>query len=77
MATYPHQFLRTSGNAGAIGVKSIDDLFAEIPPELRLQGELNLPAGMSESEMARKVARLAETNETVDKNVCFPRCWAP
>ncbi|HNW09803.1 MAG TPA: glycine dehydrogenase, partial [Candidatus Rifleibacterium sp.] len=35
---------------GAIGVKSIDDLFAEIPPELRLQGELNLPAGMSESE---------------------------
>ncbi len=56
---------------GAIGVKSIDDLFAEIPPELRLQGELNLPAGMSESEMARKVARLAETNETVDKNVCF------
>jgi len=54
---------------GAIGVKSIDDLFAEIPPELRLQGELNLPAGMSESEMARKVARLAETNETVDKNV--------
>ncbi|HQB83576.1 MAG TPA: glycine dehydrogenase, partial [Candidatus Rifleibacterium sp.] len=56
---------------GAIGVKSIDDLFAEIPPELRLQGELNLPAGMSESEMARKVARLAETNETVDKNVCI------
>lgn len=56
---------------GAIGVKTIDDLFAEIPPELRLQGELNLPAGMSESEMARKVTRLAETNETVDKNVCF------
>jgi glycine dehydrogenase subunit 1 len=56
---------------GAIGVKSIDDLFAEIPPELRLQGELNLPAGMSECEMSRKVSRLAETNETVEKNVCF------
>ncbi|NCB40766.1 MAG: glycine dehydrogenase, partial [Erysipelotrichia bacterium] len=56
---------------GAIGVKTIDDLFSEIPPELRLQGELNIPAGMSEPEMVRKVTRMAETNETVDKNVCF------
>lgn len=56
---------------GAIGVKTIDDLFAEIPPELRLQGELNLPAGMSESEMTRKVTRLSEKNETVDQKTCF------
>ncbi|PKL38723.1 MAG: aminomethyl-transferring glycine dehydrogenase [Candidatus Riflebacteria bacterium HGW-Riflebacteria-1] len=56
---------------GAIGVKTVDDLFAEIPPELRLQGELNIPAGMSEPEMIRKVTRLAQTNETVDNNVCF------
>lgn len=56
---------------GAIGVKTIEDLFAEIPPELRLQGELNIPAGMSEPEMIRKVTRLAQTNETVDNNVCF------
>lgn len=56
---------------GAIGVRTIDDLFAEIPPELRLQGELNIPEGMSEPEMARKVSRLAEANETVDQKVCF------
>ena len=56
---------------GAIGVKTVEDLFAEIPPELRLQGELNIPAGMSEPEMIRKVTRLAQTNETVDNNVCF------
>lgn len=56
---------------GAIGVKTIEDLFAEIPPELRLQGELNIPEGMSEPEMVRKVTRLAQANETVDNNLCF------
>lgn len=55
----------------AIGVKTIDDLFAEIPPELRLQGNLNLPKGISEFEMTREMAKLAEMNETTDTNVCF------
>lgn len=56
---------------GAIGVRTMEDLFAEIPPELRLQGELNIPEGMTEPEMARKVTRLAEANQTVDQKVCF------
>jgi len=56
---------------GAIGVKTIDDLFAEIPPELRLQGDLNIPEGMSEPEMTRKLTRLSQNNETVDDKVCF------
>ncbi|KAF1080175.1 MAG: Glycine dehydrogenase [decarboxylating] (glycine cleavage system P1 protein) [Candidatus Rifleibacterium amylolyticum] len=56
---------------GAIGVKTIDDLFAEIPPELRLQGDLNIPEGMSEPEMTRKLTRLSQSNETVDDKVCF------
>jgi len=56
---------------GAIGVKTIEDLFAEIPPELRLQGDLNIPEGMSEPEMTRKLTRLSQNNETVDDKVCF------
>jgi glycine dehydrogenase subunit 1 len=55
----------------AIGVKTVEDLFAEIPPELRLQGELNLPAGVSEYEMTRKLANLAGENTSVDNAVCF------
>ena len=55
----------------AIGVKTVDDLFAEIPPELRLQGDLQLPAGISEFEMTRKLATLARENTTVDDAVCF------
>ena len=56
---------------GAIGVKTIEDLFAEIPPELRLQGDLNIPEGMSEPEMTRKLTRLSQNNETVDVKVWF------
>ncbi|GAB4272513.1 MAG: aminomethyl-transferring glycine dehydrogenase subunit GcvPA [Candidatus Rifleibacteriota bacterium] len=55
----------------AIGVKTVDDLFAEIPPELRLQRDLNIPKGVSELEMTRKLAELANKNQTVDENVCF------
>lgn len=55
----------------AIGVKTVEDLFAEIPPELRLQGELSLPAGVSEFEMARKLSALAAENTTVNESVCF------
>ncbi len=55
----------------AIGIKTVEDLFAEIPPELRLQGELNLPAGVSEHEMTRELSVLAEKNTSVDQAVCF------
>jgi glycine dehydrogenase subunit 1 len=40
----------------AIGVDSIDDLFAEIPPEAMLQGTLDLPRGKSELEVERFLA---------------------
>ncbi len=44
-----------------IGVESLDDLFSDIPPELRC-GELNLPEGLPEQEVRRRVASLARTH---------------
>ncbi|MBJ7459113.1 MAG: glycine dehydrogenase, partial [Thermoleophilaceae bacterium] len=35
----------------AIGAKSIDDLFADIPAGVRLQRDLDLPAGKAEFEV--------------------------
>jgi glycine dehydrogenase subunit 1 len=35
----------------AIGVRSVDDLFAPIPPEFRLKRDLNIPRQMAESEI--------------------------
>ncbi|MCX7043860.1 MAG: aminomethyl-transferring glycine dehydrogenase subunit GcvPA [Candidatus Sumerlaeota bacterium] len=48
---------------GAIGVKSIEDLFAAIPPELRSK-ELNIPGGLTEQEVRARVATLADHNST-------------
>ncbi len=45
----------------AIGVKSIDDLFAPIPPHLRARS-FDLPPGMSEFEMLAKMTALAGAN---------------
>ena len=42
-----------------IGVKSLDDLYAEIPEELKLKGDLQIPEAMSEIEVRREIQRLA------------------
>ena len=49
----------------AIGLNSLDGLFADIPPELRA-GKMNLPAGKSELETRRAITSLAA------KNTVFP-----
>ena len=48
-----------------IGYKDFDDLFKIIPDAAKVKGELNLPEGLSEIEVDRKVQGLA------DKNVVF------
>ncbi|HEX3150737.1 MAG TPA: aminomethyl-transferring glycine dehydrogenase subunit GcvPA [Gemmataceae bacterium] len=55
----------------AIGVKSIDELFAPIPPEVRLGRELDIPAALSEMELEQHVAALAKKNQAAGQNVCF------
>jgi glycine dehydrogenase subunit 1 len=55
----------------AIGVGSVDDLFAEIPSGLRLAGELDLPPGLSETECFDHLASLAERNADAEAELCF------
>jgi glycine dehydrogenase subunit 1 len=55
----------------AIGVGSIDDLFAEIPADLRLARPLDLPPGLSETECFDRLAALAERNAHADAELCF------
>jgi glycine dehydrogenase subunit 1 len=55
----------------AIGVDSIEDLFADIPDELRLGRPLDLPEGLSESECFDHLAGLAERNAHADAETCF------
>lgn len=72
MATYiPNTPEEVQEMLEAIGVKSIKDLFNEIPPELRLKGDLKIPHGLSESEAQKDLAKLADQNVTTDEKVCF------
>jgi glycine dehydrogenase subunit 1 len=45
-----------------IGISSIDELFADIPPEARYNGELRMERGLSELELRRNCEELAATN---------------
>lgn len=54
-----------------IGVSSIEELFADIPEEVRFRGELNLPPGMPEATLLRHMQSLARKNLDADQLVCF------
>jgi glycine dehydrogenase subunit 1 len=55
----------------ALGLASVDDLFAPIPPSLRFAGELDTPRGISEMEVLRELGALAARNRSADDLVCF------
>ncbi len=53
-----------------IGVRSVADLAEPVPPEVRLDRPLSLPAAASELELGREARALAEAN-TGARLVCF------
>lgn len=55
----------------AIGVKSIAELFANIPAELRLQRDLKLSAALSELELTQHLQALAAKNAHAGQKACF------
>ncbi len=55
----------------AIGVASIDELFADIPDALRLAAPLALPDGLSEQEVYDELRALAARNASTEDEVSF------
>src|SRR5436305_8441284 len=55
----------------AIGVESTDELFAQIPEDLRLRSELELGPGLSESDVFERLSGLASRNAHADQEACF------
>ncbi len=55
----------------AIGVMSIEELFADIPGALRLDRRLDLPAGMAEQEVYEHLRDLAARNVSAEDELCF------
>lgn len=54
----------------AIGVQKIEDLFEQIPEELRLDGPLPIDAGLSENELRAELTELASWNSPMEQG-CF------
>ena len=55
----------------ALGLRSVGELFADIPDAVRFRGELDLPPAMSELELMRHLADLTRGNGNVDEYTCF------
>lgn len=54
-----------------IGVASIEELFAAIPPALRLKRPLQVPPALSEIELTQHIQQLSGRNRPADDTVCF------
>ncbi len=71
MSYIPNTELERTEMLAAIGVKSVNDLFAPIPEALHFQGELNIPPRMDQITLARHLTRLARKNVHADDFPCF------
>lgn len=55
----------------SIGIKSTDELFADIPSTVRLQGELNLKKPVSEYALKKELTQLANKNANLSEYSSF------
>ncbi|MDP2973878.1 MAG: glycine dehydrogenase, partial [Candidatus Diapherotrites archaeon] len=55
----------------AIAVKSSRELFADIPTQVLLQKELNLPAALNERELRKEIESIAALNKTAKQLSLF------
>lgn len=55
----------------AIGAASVDELFDQIPTDLKLARPLDLPPAMGELELTQHLTHLAQRNRAADELVCF------
>ncbi len=75
-ASIPHPYMPNTDEdrramLDAVGVTSVEELFADIPAQFRIEG-LDLPPALSEPELLRQMAGLAALNQAPsDGTICF------
>ncbi|NPD92621.1 aminomethyl-transferring glycine dehydrogenase subunit GcvPA [Xylanibacter muris] len=65
---FPHTEAEVDEMLGRIGVKSLEELYAEVPDSIRFRGEYDLPEAMSEMEVRRLFRELGKENKQL---TCF------
>lgn len=71
MPYVPHSTADIRSMLAEMGRSSVDELFAHLPAEVRLQKPLALPPGLSEEEVRRYFSRAARANHGQDELVSF------
>ncbi|TGV14254.1 aminomethyl-transferring glycine dehydrogenase subunit GcvPA, partial [Mesorhizobium sp. M00.F.Ca.ET.186.01.1.1] len=54
-----------------LGISSVEELFADIPEEVRFKGALNIPEALSEPDLVKYFTRLANKNVNFSTHVNF------
>ena len=70
MSYLPHTNADRKAMLAAIGAKSVEELFHDIPASVRFPC-LDLPGPLSEPETLRELQDLAEANAHADNSLCF------
>ena len=71
MAYVPHTDTQIAEMLEAIGVRQFDELIQAIPEDVRLEKGLNLPDGLSELEVTRKMEQIGALNREAVESVNF------
>ena len=59
-----------------IGVHSTEDLFSDIPDEIRFKGEYKLQEHLSEYELKKEMIRLANKNISLNEYSLVIKLWS-
>lgn len=65
---FPHTDADLQAMFRKVGIKSLDDLYAEVPGQIRFRGEYQLPSEMSEMEVRQLFDKLGAENKQL---TCF------
>jgi glycine dehydrogenase subunit 1 len=71
MRYIPHTEADVAAMLSVIGLRSLDDLIAHVPQDLRSQAALDVPDGLGEADAARRLGELAAANRVGSDLLCF------
>ena len=65
---FPHTEKDLQAMMDVVGIKSLNDLYADVPEQIRFQGDYQLPSEMSEMEVRQLFEQLGAQNKVL---TCF------
>jgi glycine dehydrogenase subunit 1 len=71
MPYIPHSDTDRQQMLATIGVASIDELFREIPENLKVKGQLNIPGALDEHRLYAHLAEISKKNLNLQDVTCF------